>query len=80
MADQVLGIHTRSIQPHLRAVQSSLPRPLLFCIADMHGRGSSKRLPRWTRPLACDMRCSDQLWTGVCQGVLRAFLAGRNAG
>jgi hypothetical protein len=65
-----LGTHTRSIRAHFRAAQSSPPRPLWFYIADMESR-SSKRLSRWTRPLACDMRCSDQLWTGVCQGVLR---------
>jgi hypothetical protein len=35
-----LGIHTRSIQAHFRAAQSSPPRPLWFCIADMHSRSS----------------------------------------
>jgi hypothetical protein len=49
-----LGTHTRSNQAQLRAAQSSPPRPLWFCIADMqsHGSSSSKRLPRWTRPVA----------------------------
>jgi len=44
-----LGTHTRSIQAHFRAAQSSPPRPLWFCIADMHSR-SSKGPSR--RPLA----------------------------
>jgi hypothetical protein len=49
-----LGTRTRSNQAQLRAAQSSPPRPLWFCIADMQSRGSSssKRLPRWTRPVA----------------------------
>jgi hypothetical protein len=46
-----LGTHTRSIQAHFRAAQSSPPRPLWFCIADMHSR-SSKGLSRHTTP--CD--------------------------
>jgi hypothetical protein len=46
-----LGTHTRSIQAHFRAAQSSPPRPLWFCIADMHSR-SSKGLSRHTIP--CD--------------------------
>jgi hypothetical protein len=46
-----LGTHTRSIQAHFRAAQSSPPRPLWFCIADMHSRRSSKRLSQDTRPI-----------------------------
>jgi hypothetical protein len=46
-----LGTHTRSIQAHFRAAQSSPPRPLWFCIADMHSC-SSKGLSRHTIP--CD--------------------------
>jgi hypothetical protein len=46
-----LDTHTRSIQAHFRAAQSSPPRPLWFCIADMHSR-SSKGLSRHTIP--CD--------------------------
>jgi hypothetical protein len=46
-----LGTHTRSIQAHFRAAQSSPPRPLWFRIADMHSR-SSKGLSRHTTP--CD--------------------------
>jgi hypothetical protein len=46
-----LGTHTRSIQAHFRATQSSPPCPLWFCIADMHSR-SSKGLSRHTTP--CD--------------------------
>ena len=59
-----LGTHTRSTQAHLRAVQSSPPRPLGLCIADMqsprasegltrhtHTRGSNARLPATTRQL-----------------------------
>jgi hypothetical protein len=60
-----LSIHTRSIQLRLRAAQSSPPRPLFFCIADIPGRDSSKALPRRTRPFARDLRCFRP--TEVCQ-------------
>jgi hypothetical protein len=45
------GTHTRSTQAHFRAAQSSPPRPLWFCIADMHSR-SLKGPSRHTTP--CD--------------------------
>jgi hypothetical protein len=47
-----LGTHTRSIQAHIRAVQSSPPRPLWLCSADTDSRScrSSKGLSRHTTP------------------------------
>jgi hypothetical protein len=46
-----LGTHTRSIQAHLPAAQSSPPRPLGPCIADRKNR-FSKGLAHGTQPLA----------------------------
>jgi hypothetical protein len=45
-----LGTHTRSIQAHAPAAQSSPPRPLWLCIADRESR-LSKGLARDTQPL-----------------------------
>jgi hypothetical protein len=46
-----LGTHTRSIQAHVPAAQSSPPRPLGPCIADRKNR-FSKGLAHGTQPLA----------------------------
>ena len=50
-----LGTHTRSIQAHLRAAQSSPPRPLWFCIADRKSR-FLKGLAHDTQPLGDRVR------------------------
>jgi hypothetical protein len=69
-----LGTHTRSIQAHFRAAQSSPPRPLWFCIAGMQSR--SKHLSRCTRPLGIGFKAAPPPTTRLMRTTRRRGHAG----